>query len=92
MKNATLHFAAIPPEKLGAKIRKSIYGALLIALAVFLRWKGLVPEMVSTVLVGVGAFLFAGDIVRAMLPLAKDLIDFVAWAIKKLKAAFKNGN
>jgi len=88
MNNTTLHFAPIPPEKLWKKVWKTLVGVILILVGLFV----LNDETMARIFIGTGGFLLAGDILRATLPVGKDIINFVAWAIKKIKGAVKNGN
>lgn len=90
--NTTLHFQKIPTEKLGTKIWKSLVGVVMGVAGYYLLKNEMGPTVLGTVFVGAGGFLVAGDVVRAALPLGKDIVSFVAWAIKKIKSAIKNGD
>ena len=92
MNNTTLHLNAIPPEKLGAKIRRAIYGVVIFAAGYLLLKNDLGPVLLGATFAGVGGALVSLELIRTSLPMAKDVVNFGVWAIKKLKGAVKNGD
>lgn len=91
MNNTTIHFQHIPPEKFRKKLWKTLVGLAMGAAGYLMVRNGIGSTVLGSVFIGVGGFLVAGDFVRAALPMGKDLVNFAAWAIRKLKGAVRNG-
>jgi len=92
MKNTTLFFKPIPKERLVKKVWKTVVGVGLGLAGYVLLSKSLGPTFLGGSMIGLGGFMVAGDLVYGLLPMAKDMVSFVAWAIKKVKGAIRNGD
>ena len=81
---ATAAIKAIPPKTLKRKIRNTVIGVAFIAGAVLIRIFDLFPVWFSMVLIAVGGYGVAGDLLRGA-------ASFFPAAIKEVRDAFKNG-